>query len=167
MLKNILFGRRTKKWKKREIFFEGWVFLVKKGRWRGVKEGHGGTGKGCHWKRKVSATLPYRLSLPKTVHFFTMGDKVLWVLLLEVKGHGSRGITGWFITRARVRAHYMCAMFFWETGLPGGWQGFEGRGMTENPETEERLRLKRAGIMALFIFGIKRAGKKDTLLSKK
>ena len=77
-----------------------------------MKEGHGDTGKGCHWKRKVSAALPYRLSLPKTVHLFTMGDKVLWILMLRVKGHGSRGITGWFITRVRVRAHYMCAMFF-------------------------------------------------------
>ena len=166
MLKNILFERRTKKWKKGEKFSERGIY-VKKGRWRGVKEGHGGTGKGCHWKRKVSAALPYRLSLPKTVHFFTMGDKVLWVLLLGVKGHGSRGITGWFITRARVRAHYMCAMFFWETGLPGGWQGFEGRGMTENPETEDRFCPNGAKIMALFILGIKGAGKKDTLLSKK
>ena len=100
-----------------------------------MKEGHGGTGKGCHWKRKVSAALPYRLSLPKTVHFFTFGDKVLWILLLEVKGHGSRGITGWFITRARVRAHYMCAMFFEKQvfradgrDLKGGNDGKPGNG---------------------------------------
>ena len=39
--------------------------------------------------------------------------------------------------------------------------------MTENPETEDRLCPNGAGIMALFIFGIKRAGKKDGLLSKK
>ena len=38
--------------------------------------------------------------------------------------------------------------------------------MTENPETEERLRLKRAGIMALFIFGIKRAEKKMAYFQK-
>ena len=93
-----------------------------------MKEGHGGTGKGCHWKRKVSAALPYRLSLPKTVHFFTFGDKVLWVLLLEVKGHGSRGITGWFITRARVRAHYMCAMFFEKQVFRADGRGLKGGG---------------------------------------
>ena len=71
-------------------------------------------------------------------------------------------------SRAYAYAHIICVAIFRETGLPAGWLGFEGRGMTENPQkTEERLRLKRAGIMALFIFGIKRAGKKDGLLSKK
>ena len=93
-----------------------------------MKEGHEGTGKGCHWKRKVSATLPYRLSLPKTVHFFTMGDKVLWVLLLRVKGHGSQGITGWFITRVRVRAHYMCAMLFEKQVFRPDGRGLKGGG---------------------------------------
>ena len=65
-----------------------------------------------------------------------MGDKVLWVLLLEVKGHGSRGITGWFISRVRARAHYMCAMFFEKQvfrpdgrGLKGGeWRKTRKRG---------------------------------------
>ena len=45
MLKNILFGRRTKKWKK-GVFFREWGFFVKRGRWRGVKEGRGVPGKG-------------------------------------------------------------------------------------------------------------------------
>ena len=70
-------------------------------------------------------------------------------------------------SRAYAYAHIICVAIFRETGLPAGWLGFEGRGMTENPETEDRLRLKRAGIMALFILGIKGAEKKDTLLSKK
>ena len=49
---------------------------------------------GVTGKREVAASPPYRLSLPETVHFFTMGDKVLWILMLRVKEHGSRGITG-------------------------------------------------------------------------
>ena len=111
MLKNILFGRRTKKWKK-GVFFREWGFFVKRGRWRGVKEGRGGPRKGgVTGKREVAASPPYRLSLPETVHLFTLGDKVLWILMLRVKEHGSRGITGWFFTRVRVRAHYMCDHF--------------------------------------------------------
>ena len=83
---------------------------------------------GVTGKREVAAALPYRLSLPETVHLFTLGDKALWVLMLRVKGHGSRGITGWFITRVRVRAHYMCAMFFEKQVFrPDGW-GLKGGG---------------------------------------
>ena len=132
-----------------------------------MKEGHEGTGKGCHWKRKVSAALPYRLSLPKTVHLFTMGDKVLWILLLGVKGDGSRGITGWFITRARVRAHYMCAMFFWRNRSSARMAGVEGRGMTENPETEDRVMSEWSGNYGTVHFRNKRGRKKRYLTFKK
>ena len=128
---------------------------------RGQRKG-GATG-----KREVAASPPYRLSLPETVHFFTLGDKVLWVLMLRVKGHGSRGITGWFITRVRVRAHYICDHFFKKLVFRPDGRGLKGGAWRKAQKTEERLRLKRAGIMALFIFGIKRAGKKDGLLSKK
>ena len=78
---------------------------------------------GVTGKREVAASPPYRLSLPETVHFFTMGDKVLWILILRVKEHGSRGITGWFFTRVRVRAHYMCAMFFLRNRSSGRMAG--------------------------------------------
>ena len=93
-----------------------------------MKEGRGGTGKGVSLEKESAATLPYRLSLPETVHFFTLGDKVLWILLLGVKGDGSRGITGWFITRVRVRAHYMCGHFLEKPVFrPDGW-GLKGGG---------------------------------------
>ena len=153
--------------KKREIFFGDGSFLWRKegeGAWR---RGAGFLEKGCHWKRKVSAALPYRLSLPKTVHFFTFYDKVLWILLLGVNGHGSRGITGWFITRVRVRAHYMCAMFFEKRVFrPDGW-GLKGGGWRKTRKRRTGSSPKGTGIMALFILGIKEAQKKDTLLSKK
>ena len=152
--------------KKGRFFLGDGSFLWGKegeGAWR---RGAGAPERGCHWKKAVSAALPYRLSFPKTVHLFTMGDKVLWILLLGVNGHGSRGITGWFITRARTRTLYVCHVF-WETGLPAGWQGFEGRSMTENPETEDRVMSEWNGNYGTVHFRNKRGRKKRYLTFKK
>ena len=51
MLKNILFGRRTKK-RKKGVFFREWGFFVKRGRLRGVKEGRGVPGKGVSLEKE-------------------------------------------------------------------------------------------------------------------
>ena len=168
MLKNILFGRRTKKWKKGENFWGNGAFLWRKegkGAWR---RGAGAPERGCHWKRRVALPHPtgYLCRKRCTSSPWVIRHCGSWCYGWRGMVHGgSQGGS----SRAYAYAHIICVpCFFWETGLPAGWQGLEGRGMAESPQkTEERLRLKRAGIMALFIFGIKRAGKKDGLLSKK
>ena len=92
-----------------------------------MKEGRGGTGKGVSLEKESAATLPYRLSLPETVHFFTLGDKALWVLMLRVKGHGSRGDHGVVHhARTRTRTLYVCHVFFEKQVFrPDGW-GLKG-----------------------------------------
>ena len=76
---------------------------------------------------------------------------------------GSRGGS----SRAYAYAHIICVAIFRETGLPAGWQGFEGRGMTENPETEDRVMSEWNGNYGTVHFRNKRGRKKRYLTFKK
>ena len=88
---------------------------------------------------------------------------------LDVTGEGA-----WFTgdhgvvhyARTRTRTLYVWP-FFRETGLPAGWQGFEGRGMTENPETEDRVMSEWSANYGTVHFRNKRGPKKRWLTFKK
>ena len=77
---------------------------------------------------------------------------------------GSRGGS----SRAYAYAHILCVAIFFKKPVfrPDGW-GLKGGGWRKTRKRRTGLCPNGTGIMALFIFGIKRAGKKDGLLSKK
>ena len=76
---------------------------------------------------------------------------------------GSRGGS----LRARVRAHYMCAMFFEKQVFRPDGRGLKGGAWRKTRKRRTGLCPNGAGIMALFISGIKGGEKKRYLTFKK
>ena len=77
---------------------------------------------------------------------------------------GSRGSS----SRAYAYAHIICVpCFFWETGLPAGWLGFEGRGMAESPKNGGAVTSETSGNYGTVHFRNKKGRKKRWLTFKK
>ena len=166
MLKNILFGRRTKKWKKGEKFSKRGIY-VKKGRWRGMKEGHEGTGKGVLLE-KGSVRCP----IPTGYLFRKRCTSSPWVIKYcgscyygwrgMVHG-GSRGGS----LRAYAYAHIICVPCFLRNGSSGRMAGVWREGDDGKPGNGGAVTSETSGNYGTVHFRNKKGRKKRWLTFKK